>query len=118
MADFEQTLNNLLSNPEAMGQIMNLAGMLEGKGTSPPDSEEPPSPSSDELGDAVPIEPLLKLLQAYRNTDEQSVALLSALRPFLREERRDKLDRAIRLAGLSRAARQAYRLWKGGELHL
>ena len=29
-----------------------------------------------------------------------------------------KLDRARRLAGLSRAARQAYRLWKEGELHL
>lgn len=118
MADFEQALNNLLSNPEAMGQIMNLAGMLEGKEDSPPASEETPSPLSDESGDTVPIEPLLKLLQAYRSTDEQSTALLNALRPFLREERRDKLDRAIRLAGLSRAARQAYCLWKGGELHL
>ncbi|MFR6380613.1 MAG: hypothetical protein ACLUNZ_13375 [Evtepia sp.] len=44
--------------------------------------------------------------------------MLDALRPFLRQERQEKLDRARRLAGLSRAARQAYRLWKEGELHV
>ena len=45
-------------------------------------------------------------------------ALIAALRPYLRPERQRKLDQAVQLAGLSRAARQAYRLWKEGELHL
>ena len=44
--------------------------------------------------------------------------VLDALRPYLRPERQAKLDRAKQLAGLSRPARQAWRLWKEGELHL
>lgn len=122
MADFEQALNALLSNPEAMGQIMNLAGMLEGKdGEAASASEAPPpadSPPAETRGEGPQLQQLLALLQAYQSTDEQSAALLHALRPFLREERRGKLDRAIHLAGISRALRQAYRLWKDGELHL
>ena len=38
MADFEEALNSLLADPDAMGQIMSLAGKL-GMGT-----ESPPSP--------------------------------------------------------------------------
>ena len=33
MADFEQALNSLLANPDAMGQIMALAGSLGGNDT-------------------------------------------------------------------------------------
>ena len=61
---------------------------------------------------------LLELFQASRQSNQEADALIAALRPFLREERQKKLDQAIQLAGLSRAARQAYRLWKEGELHL
>ena len=43
MADFEEALNSLLADPDAMGQIMSLAGKL-GMGT-----ESPPSP-----GEAAP----------------------------------------------------------------
>ena len=61
---------------------------------------------------------LLELFQASRRADPQADALIAALRPYLRPERQRKLDQAVQLAGLSRAARQAYRLWKEGELHL
>ena len=111
MADFEEALNSLLADPDAMGQIMSLAGKL-GMGT-----ESPPSP-----GEAAPqpesAARLLELFPARRQSDQEADALTAALRPFLREERQKKLDQAIQLAGLSRAARQAYRLWKEGELHL
>lgn len=61
---------------------------------------------------------LLELFQASRQSNQEADALIAALRPFLREERQKKLDQAIQLAGLSRAAGQPYRLWKEGELHL
>ena len=51
---------------------------------------------------------LLELFQTSQQTDPQADALITALRPYLRPERQRKLDQAVRLAGLSRAARQAY----------
>ena len=123
MADLEATLQSLLSDPETMGQIQALAGQL-GLGGSGPAQEEPqaapdpdPSPALDpeSLGQ---MGRLLELFQASRRADSQADALIAALRPYLRPERQRKLDQAVQLAGLSRAARQAYRLWKEGELHL
>ena len=112
MADFEEALNSLLADPDAMGQIMSLAGKL-GMGT--PESAAPPPFAPEQLGQ---MGRLLELFQASRQSNQEADALIAALRPFLREERQKKLDQAIQLAGLSRAARQAYRLWKEGELHL
>ena len=118
MADFEEALNSLLADPDAMGQIMSLAGKL-GMGTesppSPGESAAPPPFAPEQLGQ---MGRLLELFQASRQSNQEADALIAALRPFLREERQKKLDQAIQLAGLSRAARQAYRLWKEGELHL
>ncbi len=123
MADLEATLQSLLSDPETMGQIQALAGQL-GLGGSGPAQEEPqaapdpdpsPAPDPESLGQ---MGRLLELFQASRRADPQADALIAALRPYLRPERQRKLDQAVQLAGLSRAARQAYRLWKEGELHL
>ena len=117
MADFEEALNSLLADPDAMGQIMSLAGKL-GMGTESPPSpgEAAPQPESAAPPPFAPEQ--LELFQASRQSNQEADALIAALRPFLREERQKKLDQAIQLAGLSRAARQAYRLWKEGELHL
>ena len=125
MEDFEAALNSLLSDPNAMSQIMDLAGKLGG-GVSPP-----PSPPQDGAEGAAPppggetdsrqLAQLTRLLSLFRSgaqPDGETAALLTALRPFLRAERQRKLDRAIRLAGLSQAAEEAYRLWKEGELYL
>ena len=124
MADFEEALNSLLADPDAMGQIMSLAGKLgmgtesppsPGEAAPQPESAAPPPFAPEQLGQ---MGRLLELFQARRQSNQEADALIAALRPFLREERQKKLDQAIQLAGLSRAARQAYRLWKEGELHL
>lgn len=123
MADFEDTLNAILSDPDTMGQIMALAGKL-GSDAPPPQEEAPPCPPAAE---PLPfLDPsqlnqmgkLLELFQSSQRPNDQAMTLLTALRPFLSQGRQEKLDRAIRMAGLSQAARQAYRLWKEGELHV
>ena len=130
MADLEETLNSLLSDPNAMGQIMDLAGKLGlgGGGETEPEAEPEPEPGQDAFSALGPLlsDPsqllkmgkLLEVLQSGSQLSGEATALLAALRPFLRADRQRKLDRAMRLAGLSQAARQAYRLWKEGELHL
>ena len=42
MAEFEDKLNAVLSNPELMGQILSMAGSLNQQPTAPP--PPPPSP--------------------------------------------------------------------------
>lgn len=128
MASLEDNLNQLLSDPNAMEQIFSLAGKL-GMSSEPsgePEAEEQPlserEPEAAELSQPLfgaeglgGLGKLLEIFQGSQQTAQEADALLDALRPFLRQE---KLDRARRLAGLSRAARQAYRLWKEGELHV
>ncbi|MBQ5583707.1 MAG: hypothetical protein IIU74_03100 [Ruminiclostridium sp.] len=117
MAEFEDTLNAILSDPDTMGQIMALAGKLGG-GDPPPQTQEPPPEQPFPLPDLGQVGKLLELVQSCQGPDRQTMALVNALRPFLRPDRQEKLDRALRMAGLSQAARQAYQLWKEGELHV
>lgn len=127
MASLEDNLNQLLSDPNAMEQIFSLAGKL-GMSSEPEAEEQPLSerePEAAELSQPLfgaeglgGLGKLLEIFQGSQQTAQEANALLDALRPFLRQERQEKLDRARRLAGLSRAARQAYRLWKEGELHV
>ena len=62
----------------------------------------------------------MRLLSELNSGDDRRVALLSALRPFVKEERYAKLDRAIQIARLSRVIRVAFTLFKegGGQEHV
>ena len=124
MADLEQALDRLLADPEAMAQIMDLAGKLGGPGDGSgeaPDGPARPAPEDPPLPDeAVPPEPdqlapLLALLRSGGGTDPRSEALLNALRPYLSETRRQKLDRAMRLTALVRTGKAALGIWKEGK---
>lgn len=131
MSDFEDKLNGILSNPDAMGQIMDLARSLgAGKSESsspqskPPVQETPPSPvSTDPFSALGNLDPRLfdmagKLLSAYNSSDDDRAALLSALRPFVKAERYAKLDQAIRISKLTRVIRIAldsFRTKDGGD---
>lgn len=118
MGDLDEKLNAILGNPEAMGQIMALANSLGGGGGengSNQMGEETQSSSAQEsspdlfsgLGDIDPrmLQMGMRLLREYQSGDDNKTALLHALRPFVREERWEKLDRAIQIAKLSRVIR-------------
>ena len=123
MADLEQALDRILTDPDAMAQIMDLAEKLGGPGQASetaPDAPEPTVPEDPPeaavLSEPDRLAPLLSLLRSGGGADPRSEALLSALRPYLSESRRRKLDRAVRLSGLARTARWALDLWKEGKL--
>ncbi len=122
MSDFEEKLNAILSNPESMGQIMNLAQSLNlgGGGEPSGDGPPPPRPSPDAapsrggipdglsglgslLGQIDPklIGRLLPLAgELAGGGNDERMQLLYALRPFLKPERRDKVERAAKTARL------------------
>lgn len=49
----------------------------------------------------------LSLLKNCKERDDRNAALLRALRPFLKEERRAGLDRALQIVGVTRIIRAA-----------
>lgn len=117
MADWQEQLNSILSDPDAMAQIASLAQSISGgSGGPPPPSHEAaedgaptggassgPDAASAALGGLDPelmrrIMPLLR--QMNRPESSETTAFLLALRPFLSEARRDKVERAAQLARL------------------
>lgn len=123
MSDFEEKLNAILSNPESMGQIMNLAQSLNlGGGGEPsgeggpaaPQPEASPESASSGIPDGLSglgsllgqIDPKLigRLLplagELAGGGNDERMQLLYALRPFLKPERRDKVERAVKTARL------------------
>ena len=116
MAEFEEKLNSILGNEKAMGQIMALARSLSGEngpqGDGTQSAEEVPAQSPEQSGPSDGSWDLSSLLgqidpRKYQSTDDRNAALLSALRPFLREERRARLDRAQQIARMTRLIRVA-----------
>ena len=178
MAEFDDKLNSLLSNPEAMDQIMKMAQSLmgggqtpegtapsapggpapqsgpppagtwntpqnggfppqasppnpQGQGWTPPGSPSaggwgtpPPSPSGGQPGFGAPG-PDLSFLSGLGSIDPKTIAsllpvlrelgeaqssnarqLLFALRPYLKPERQDKVERALQLARLFRVGKK------------
>ena len=112
MGDFEDKLESILNNPQAMSQIMSLAQSLGGNSEqpSPPPKQESTATQPDKS--QFPLDGRLlslfsTLFTQYNDHDDQRVALLNSLRPFVKERRYAKLDKAIQIAKLSRMARMA-----------
>ena len=137
MAGFEEQLNSILGNQEAMNQIMALARSLSGEQSppaqSPPALEGPPeAPAYVPAGEESPVPPQdlsallgqidpgmlrmgMEVIRQAQSSEDRSAALLSALRPFLREERRARLDRALQIARTARLVRAVLSVLGGKE---
>lgn len=117
MGEFEEKLNSILGDQQAMGQIMALAQSLgkqspsdqEETDTAPEPAEDAPPDLSQLMGNLDPkmVQLGMQLMREYQQDDGQNTALLQALRPYLREERRVRLDKAVQIAKMSRLLRVA-----------
>ena len=126
MAEFDEKLNQILSNPDAMAQIARLAQSLNAdapapsgnvSSPAPPDtasSPAPPSPdnSPDASPDAGGVAQFLPLLRELGG-DSDARRLLYALRPYLRPQKQEKVERALRFARLFRVGKRFLSQWEG-----
>lgn len=136
MAGFEDQLNSILGNQAAMNQIMALARSLSGEQKEePPALEgapenleeaayvpvgEDPGPAPDAsalLGQIDPkiVQVGMDIIRQAQGTDDRNAALLNALRPFLREEKQARLDRALQIARMTKLVRAALAALGGKE---
>ena len=111
----DQALGAILQDPAQMQKIFALAQSLGlSSPPQPPPSEPPPAlpqppPPAPERSAAA--DTLAELLQKAGKLDRRQENLLNALKPFLKPGRREKIDRAMQAARLSRLAGAALRGW-------
>ena len=113
MAEFEDKLNSILSNPDAMAQIMQMAQSFSAQSSAQPPSPPPPAapPGGMDPGMMMKLLPLVQELGGGQ--DSNARRLLFALSPYLRPERQAKVDRALQLARLVHVGRQFLSKWEG-----
>ena len=106
MDDLSGKIGEILSDPESMRELSELAAMFRNE-TGPPPAEgtsPPADPAVGELFDPAMLARLGTLMQSQQQPDKNA-ALLLALRPHLGERRQLRVDKAVKLMRL-------YALWK------
>ena len=100
MSELQDTINKIMSDPEAMRQVQSLGEKL-GIANAAPVQPPPvmPQGSDSELSSA--LAKLMPLMSAAKPNDE-TAALLNALRPFLSGEKLQRLQSAQKLVSLIR----------------
>ena len=124
MSEFEDRINSVLNDPEQMDKIANLAKSLmggDGQKTAPGDGgmmgklgelAKSLTGGGSSGRDGPDIDPAMlgkigRLMKAGNAQNSNQRALLEAMKPYLTEKRRQKMDRALQLAKLARIARLA-----------
>lgn len=132
MAEFDDKLNSILSNPDAMAQIMQLAQSIGGTDASPvqqsqqtqqPQQAQQASPAGrsgdllSSLAGGLDSKLLLRLMPLIQELggqrDSNAKQLLYALRPYLKPERQEKVERALQLARLFHLGKKFLSEWEG-----
>ncbi len=115
MDNLEEKINSLFSSPESLAQIKRLAEVLSGGGSpsspeaSAPGAEPPSAPKPASAGAASAFDP--RLMQLFSSVmreysaPSEATALINALKPYLKADRLEKINKAMSIARLARAAK-------------
>ena len=137
MGEFEEKLNSILSSPKDMEKIMNLAQSLSSSLGGSSDKEADKSgesrPASDGGGalsgllsgddssggiDPRMIQIMSRIMSAYSsNEGTEKFGIMSSIKPYLRPERQETVDRALNILKLTKIAKIAFGEFRG-DLHL
>lgn len=103
MDDLAAQLQQILADPGQMAQITQLASSLGLDANPAPQPEQPPEE------DGFSMDALGRLLPLLAKANGREAQVLGALRPYLKAEDQQRVDRALRAAKLSRLAKLALR---------
>ena len=105
MSEIEDKLGSILSNPQLMQQIMNMAQSLGQQSSSTPPRQEQPTKSSGAIADIDPaMIGRIMSIAGRTGIDDNQKALLCALQPYINHHRLQKLEKAMHAARLAGAA--------------
>ncbi len=120
--DLGAALESVLSDPAQMEKLTKMAQELFGQAGEKAGEQSAASgdaPASTEKSDASGMD--TKLLSALgkvfsgKTQPSRSTALLMAMRPYMKPEKQEKLDRAMKIARMAGIAGVVMREYGGGE---
>ena len=113
-SDLNAMLQSVLSDPEQMAKITQMAqGLMGGGGSGSEKREATAGPFSE--GESKLLSALGKTLGGGENGGRsRSTALLMAMRPYMKPEKQEKLDRALKMTQMVRIAQAVMREVGGG----
>ena len=99
MDDLMSKLQSVLSDEESMKQVRELADMLSGGSTEQKAGNTSDAPSQSPQAPAIDPVMLMKIqsIMAQASKPDKNIDLLMALRPLLKDENKQKLDRIVKL---------------------
>ena len=112
-------LESVLSDPEKVEKLSRMARELFGDQAGAGEQQAGPAPSPAGQS-APPPAPDANVLSALGRAfsgkvqPSRSTALLLAMRPYMRPEKQEKLDRAIQIARMANIAGTVMRQYGGG----
>lgn len=101
MNEMEQQLSAILSNPEMMAKVQQLAASMQSP--APPAQEASPPQSAMQ----IPPEMLHMAMEMMGSSrmDKRQQTLLSAMKPYMSQEKASRLQSAMEAAHLAQLAR-------------
>ena len=97
MDDLTGKINEILGNPEQLEQIKRMASAMGLSGMQEqPKPAQAETASTPDLSAFMKFAPMMNLIKS----DDETICFLTALRPLLGEERRKKVDEAIKILRL------------------
>lgn len=112
MAELENIIQSVMSSPESMNMIMNVAKMLGGSGEEEKTSSAEKFPDFGVGGagiDDEAVSKIIKLVGESSSDGDKRIRLLGAIKPYLREEDGIHVDKAIRIVKLAHVAKGVFR---------
>ena len=114
MDELERALRAVLDDPAQLRELRELAGSMgfsvpqaqpeSAPAPTPPEPVPEPPPAQAAFQQQPLPEPAAAMLRQAGKMDKKQEALLLALKPFLRKERQEKIDRALHAARLASLA--------------
>lgn len=104
-------MNSILNDPAQMDKITKIAQSLMGGEEAAPVERGGDNPFAALLGsdgeEMAALSRISRAMGAQNQGDREKTALLEAMKPYLSEKRRSKMDKALKIARLTRIARAA-----------
>lgn len=116
MSELEDMLGGILSDPEQMKKIQQVASSLMGGGEAAPKQEPPQADILSGLGD-LPLGDMMGMAKKLMGSGgglSQKTAILNAMKPWMSEKRSGKLEKAVKLAAVMKAALTFFKKSEGG----
>lgn len=102
-ADFSEKLGQILSNPTMMAQIQSLADMMTEQDAKEEAPQEQPPPALP-LPEKTQIPSFFTPSSTFEKNMKHTCALLTALKPFLDENRCAKVDKMLSMIQFAQMA--------------